>query len=438
MLLAILIGLVISIVIRKGRLDFNAVLAFIMALWAEFGAALWNGVGENNYSGLPSFFQADSSQDSIAREAFLAISLALSITSLLTSLRQKNTPKSVVTRELLSPKFFSIVSLISLVIWLIGNGPSIFGTRAYLSSDGLQFVYQATNIAFPLIGFYCLIASARASSVSNSKLSSFALSFAQGVLWLVFCLAAGSRTSVFIVLGLCFITYQRFKHGLKSGRIRSGLVLALTIFVGLYLSFAVFSVTFKARTRLFGLRDILSGDVLSLISISPSFSDWTFQLQGMLSSVFSAFPITEMSSQLNDRWQDVLLALNPLPSGFLGYSTSSSDLILPWLPVSTIGQIVAAFGSLGVVVLYSSLFMLIHFCFTQLMSRGFPLEATALRAFSVVVLLVSLQYPIRMTSRLMSFIILLSLILLLTKRAARKSKNSLAPVVQVPQRGYVD
>jgi hypothetical protein len=266
----------------------------------------------------------------------------------------------------------------------------------------------------------------------NSKLSSFALSFAQGTLWLFFCLAAGSRTAVFIVLGLCFITYERFKHGRESSRIRLGLVLALAILLGVYFSFAAFSVTYRVRTRLFGLRDILSGDVLNLISVSPSFSDLINQFQGMLSSVFSAFPITEMSSQINYSWQDVILALNPLPSGLLGFSTSSSDLILPWLPVSTIGQIVAAFGALGVVVFYTTLFLLVHFCFTQLISRGFPLEAMALRAFSLVVLLVSLQYPLRLTSRLLSFILLLSLILLATKGAARKSKNSVALVMQVP------
>lgn len=407
-----------SVLLRKWKVDFYTLLALVMFLWAEFGASLWNAVGDNNFSGLPSSFLADTTEESLARISFYSLSWALLVVSVFSSRNPKTQAGATEGKRFSSPKTLIRISLLSLLIWLVGNGPSIFGSRQYLSFDGVQFVYQASHIAAPLVGLYCLIASVGMRSTSQSS-RHFLQSIAVGTLWLIFCLAAGSRTSIFILLGLFFVSYLKLSGSehLRS-RWPSRFIAAFCIPAVAYLVIATFSLTYKARSGTFGLADLMSPGVLDRIP-EASVSTLLFELQGVASSLLSAFPITEFSAQAALDRGNLLLALNPLPAGLLGYSGGSADLIFPWLPMSTIGQLMSAFGVIGVMAAYVGVFLLADFTIKMLLERGLYVESLAVRAYSLVILLVTLQYPMRMSSRLVSLLFVLSIILAVQRKKSK-------------------
>lgn len=407
-----------AVLSRKGRIDFYTLLATVMFLWAELGASFWNAVGDNNFSGLPSSFLADTSQDSLAKLSFYSLSWALLVVSVLSSKIPKIPVASLQGQRFTSSAVLIRTSLVSLVIWLVGNGPSIFGSRQYLSFDGVQFIYQASHIAAPLVGLYCLIASVGVRATHQSS-RDFLPSIFVGGLWLVFCLAAGSRTSIFILLGILYVSYRRLseRSDLRS-RWPSRFAAALSLPAVAYFVIATFSITYKARSGTFGLADLLSSRVLDKIP-EPSARTLLFELQGVASSLLSAYPITEFSAQAAIDRGNLLLALNPLPAGLLGYSGGSADLIFPWLPMSTVGQLMSAFGVIGVMAAYVGVFMLADFAIKLLLERGLYVESLAVRTYSLVILLVTLQYPMRMSSRLVSLLLVLSIILALQRKRSR-------------------
>jgi hypothetical protein len=423
--IVILLLLAFSLSTNNYRANFNFVISGVTALFALFGGALWNLVRASNASGLPSAFDADISVNSKARSAFLLVSLAFAVISTVPAIKTKVT-LSLIQAIRFEPRQINGLSAAALIIWALGQGPSLWQRDAYLQSDGIQIIHSTTSILFPLLGCLALFALSLPFLTFKRRVP-FWGTIAIGLAWSALSLAAGSRVSVLFVLTIGIFIYLRTFYQTKA-RLRNLFSAILVLVAVVPAALYTFRLTFQARFTSFGLRQIILGQIFDPSYLQIDGGSLVDQLANAASSFASSFPVTDLTIVSGVKFEHVIQALNPIPSGIAGFSSDAQDLVLPWLPESTIGQFYFALGPIGLFLIFLLFGSVSEIASRWFLRNGYYLEAWIPRSLLVLALLISTQYPTRLFSRLASVAIIVPITLWLIYRRKSHSNKSLNQV----------
>lgn len=303
-----------------------------------------------------------------------------------------------------------------LVLWVIGQGPSLLYRNSYLFSDGWIQLLRPLAFLAPI-----LAASLFLFALLSNRTKIWAANFL-AVLWCICLTSIGSRSALLFVVLLLYSTL-RWIYTLRVSAFKFSLSVAV-LYLFSFAFLTVFSATLYARLNPHGLTEMLkllgNDDSPSLV-----FGDkWIALLLSLAISIASIYPIMTLSSQLKVPQDVLLINANPLPTEILGISPNNSvEFILPWLPKALIGELYGSFGPWGFVIWILSMSLLSLYLYSRAAKAGKSLLALGIGLVFVVSMLLALQYPSRVVFRVFSIVYIAPMLLALLTVLKRSQRS---------------
>jgi O-antigen ligase len=384
-----------------------AVLAAIMLLLA-LGGPLWEWSKHSEGAGLPSSVQAVAFGESKAAAAFLWASIGAGLSALLVPpipAQALRTRKVAPSRKLSIA--VAIVSAVTFVGIVIGEGPSFFKNDAYLYSDGILFLLMAS---FPGI----------VSGVLGVVLTAWEkdrrlriLLIATSALWFIAPLSTGSRmASAVPIVGSVLIIFNEIR------RRRLHLPLIAAAVASFAMGVFAFSVVSNARAMPHGLLNVPHVMQVTASDIANSTDSILEPAKQLVASVVVSFPIAEESVHEDVDTGTLLGNANPLPG-----TGRSADLErywpYSWVPLSFAGEWFGAMGCVGQILLFGTMGWIFGLAMHNLQRSRFRLMSFFPLGFVALVGVLSIQYSSRSVWRMIS----LSVILLIASYLVRERTN---------------
>jgi hypothetical protein len=384
-----------------------AVLAALMLLLA-LGGPLWEWSKHSGGAGLPSSAHAVAFSESKAASAFLWASIGAGLSALLVP---PIPAQALPTRKVAPSRKLSIavaiVSAVTFVGIVIGEGPSFFKNDAYLYSDGILFLLMAS---FPGI----------VSGVLGVVLTAWErdrrlriLLIATSALWFIAPLSTGSRmASAVPIVGSVLIIFNE----IRRRRLHLPLIAAaVALFVTGVFSFSVVS---NARAMPHGLLNVPHVMQVTASDITNSTDSILEPAKQLVASVVVGFPIAEESVHEDVDIGTLLGNANPLPG-----TGRSADLErywpYSWVPLSFAGEWFGAMGCVGQILLFGIMGWIFGLAMHNLQRSRFRLMSFLPLGFVALVGVLSIQYSSRSVWRMIS----LSVILLIASYLVRERTN---------------
>ena len=412
-----LVEVLIGLYILKNLLSVNSrgigtslvldVLNLALLMLLLIGPLLWGMIRNDLPFGLLGFLTLDGDQLFLLQAAILPVVLGIFSSSLLVKLVNMTRGKE---SRLQAPVFtgvdfdhrFSLkvfwIGIVQSILFLIGQGSSIFFRSVYLRSNGLLFLDKLT-LATVIPVLFLL-------SYFFSKSVDRGLRYAFGSLLFVNyveLLAVGSRTAVLLVIfASIFIvsTKRRVVHKFWLG------------VVSIAFSGLTFDVTQISRSTTHGILMIpknlflaLSGNSLPLLSVMK-------EGLGSLLSMVVVIPRSTASTSTSLLVSD----LNPIFGSSVdqfSFNSNGIERLWPyrWVPLSTAGQVYGVGGAWLVFGIFFTLSTL------YLLALGKLPNSTSGKAVMILIqaafiaqLLFYLQYPARIWIRATEFFVLIALL----------------------------
>jgi hypothetical protein len=321
-----------------------AVLAVIMVLLA-LGGPVWEWSKYSGVVGLPPTVRAAAFSESKAVPAFLWASIGAGLSALLVPpvpVQALPARKTMPSRS--GSIVAAVVSAVSLVGNLVGEGPSFFRREVYLQSDGVMFLMKA---AWPIGVVSTMLGIALTAREKDRRLRLFLI--ATAALWFIASVSTGSRTACALpMLGGALIIYNEVRRRrLHLPWIAGALAMLVTVFFA-------FSVVHKARDDtphgLLNLPSLVQATASDMFNSTDSIS---LPVKQLLSTVYLAFPVAEESVGYDV--SDVILDnANPLP-GKAQPAELERYWPYEWTPLSFVGEWFGAFGWVGQVLIFGAM-----------------------------------------------------------------------------------
>jgi iron complex transport system permease protein len=388
-----------------------AVLAAIM-LSLALGGPLWEWSKQSGYAGLPSSVQAVAFGESKAVPAFLWASIGAGLSALIVP---RIAPQALPALKLMSSRRLSIVvavvSAVTFVTNVIGEGPSFFKNEAYLYTDGTLFLLMASwpGMVSGVLGVVL------AAWEKDRRLR--ILLIATSALWFIGPLSTGSRVACAVpIVGSVLIIFNE----IRRRRLHLPLIAAaLALFVtGVF----AFSVVINARAMPHGLFNIPKVVQATASDIANSTDSISVPAKQLVASVFVAFPIAEESVHSDVDSGALLDNANPLPG-----TARSAELerYWPywWVPLSFAGEWFAAMGCVGQVLLFGAMGLIFGQAIHNLQRSRFRLIAFLPLGFVALVGVLSIEYSSRMVWRTMSVSVFLLIASYLVRERTNKGRS---------------
>lgn len=320
-------------------------LAVPLLLVALFGRPLWEWSKYAGGTGLGPDIKAVPFDDAVGATALLWACIGAGLSALLLPPvgRDHQRPAAGGVARVQS-RTVSIIciwtTVLFLIVWIIGSGPSILVRDYYLQSDGIEF--------FLLVGWPLCFLSATVTLVLSGFESDPLVKF---FMWTVctavyiVMMAVGTRMAIVFPALAAFVLIGTM---VRSRRLN---VIALVAAIALLaLAAFTFSVVFAARTQPHGILN-LPGIIQGIIARDNSFADVLLTpIKQLCASVVVAYPLVERSAQYH--LLDILLSnANPLPGTAAG---RGFEVYWPysWVPLAFVGTWFGATGWVGQVLLY--------------------------------------------------------------------------------------
>ncbi|MCV7282562.1 hypothetical protein H7J88_23280 [Mycolicibacterium flavescens] len=320
------------------------VLALIMLLMA-FGGPVWDWSKWSGGSGLSPTVRSASFAESQAVTAFLWATIGAA----LSSLAVPRTQEIVRTGDTWSPSrkiSIAIVTTatISLIGFLLGQGPSIVRKPVYGEFDGNAFILRVFWPSGLIVGLICL---ALIAVEKNRRLRLLMLAVA--ALWFLATTVEGSRTAVaFPIVGAMLIIH----HEISRRRLHLPMIAAA--FTLLATAVVVFSISLLSRSIPHGILNLPNVVGVTLADARASTDSYLYPLKQLASSVFVSFPIAEQSATY-EVGLDVLVAnANALP-GTAQPAELERYWPYEWVPLSFAGTWFDAAGWIGQFLLFGAI-----------------------------------------------------------------------------------
>jgi hypothetical protein len=387
---------VLDLFVLKKSINPVRILGYVFVILAISIPTLWASVEGLPGSGVPP--NLDYGNGLLFFEiSCLAAAIGLFLSSMvfhsITNKKKLNVSKPLAETTYSFPPIFSI-SLLSL--WILGQGPSLLDRSAYLFSDGIPFLLKPTALLAPILSM-AIFGSELATKKNFSKSSIFLL-----VLWMTLLAGISSRLAI-LPLGLLSLSILfASTRKLRDPLVRSGFFI-VWLYVTTWAVLVLFFASFSGRGQRHGLQNLastLTADQAPNIIVGQS---WWNTLENLIVSIASIYPITNISASSPIDPSIILLNANPLPSELLGLENSnSSELILPWLPKSLIGELLGTFGVIGVITAFALMATLALVVIRFASRRNQDLVAIVVGLSLSLALLSALQYPSRISLRFFS------------------------------------
>jgi hypothetical protein len=371
-----------------------ALLALVLFFVGIFGGPLWEWSKFEQGAGLPQEIKAVPFAQSTAASAFLWAAVGAGVAAFLLRKAERQSSDRPRGQSRNVSIILIVATIVALVIWLVGSGPSVLSRDTYLASDGILLLLL---IGWPL-GLLSSMITLVLSVYERDPLVKLGM-WSVAAVWYVAMLSVGTRMAIAYPLVAAIVLIADMVY---SRRIRVSSSIAAVALLGL--GALTFSVVLAARLMPHGLLNL--PDLFSAVfARSDNFADaLSTPVKRLSASIFQAYPLTERSTQYD--LLDVLLAnANPLPGSA---QPASLERFWPysWVPLSFVGTWYGATGWFGQVVL---------FCFmgwvTGTAISNFQRSRFTYASFAVIVLvlglgILSIEYSSRNVWRVVSIAVI--------------------------------
>lgn len=294
-----------------------------------------------------------------------------------------------------------VVSAILLILWAIGQGPSLLLRDEYLLTDGVDFLVRAVSILGPLGGVCAFFVSTFATA-RRMKLLSVALA----ALWWCATVSVGTRLAIaFVLIAIVMLILRFVNHRVVGAAVEAVILLPFLVYLVLVTSVA----TSFVRGFPHGVLRITSFLAEANTPTLLDFPTWVRPIKGFVSSIVAAVPLTEQSA---GRAPDAAVLwgnLNPLPSSLLDIDSYAVERFWPyfWVPLSFVGEWYGALGPLALVALLGLVTFVAGLGCVFLQRNGSVVGVLLVLVLTVALSFVVIQYPSRTSGRMISFIFFL-------------------------------
>jgi hypothetical protein len=384
-----------------------AVLAAFMLL-LSLGGFLWEWSKYSGGAALPSSVHAVAFSESEAAPAFLWASIGAGLSALLVP---PIPAQALPTRKVAPSRKLSIavaiVSAVTFVANVMGEGPSFFKNDAYLYSDGTLFLLMASlpGIVSGVLGVVLT------GWEKDRRLRIFLL--ATSALWFIGPLSTGSRMACAVpIVGCVLIIFNE----IRRQRLHLPLIVAaVTLFVtGVF----TFSVVTNARAMPHGLFNVPNVVQVTASGIANSTDSILEPAKELVSSVVVGFPLAEESVHEDVDIGTLVANANPMPG-----TAQSAELErywpYAWAPLSFAGEWYGAMGCVGQILIFAAMGWILGLAMHNLQRSRFRLMSFLPLGFVALVGAFSIEYSSRAVWRMIS----LSVVLLIASYSVRERTN---------------
>ena len=384
-----------------------AVLAALMLLLA-LGGFLWEWSKHSGGAALPPSVQAVEFSESEAAPAFLWASIGAGLSALLIP----PIPAQALPTRMVAPSRklsigVAIVSAVTFVTNVMGEGPSFFKNDAYLYSDGTLFLLMAS-----LPGIVSGVLGVVLTAWEKDRRLRILL-IATSALWFIGPLCTGSRMACAVpIVGCVLIIYNE----IRRRRLHLPLIAAaMALFVtGVF----TFSVVTNARAMPHGLLNIPHVVQVTASDITDTTDSILGPAKQLVSSVVVGFPLAEESVHEDVDIGTLLANANPLPG-----TAQSAELErywpYAWAPLSFAGEWFGAMGCVGQILIFGAIGLICGLAMHNLQRSRFRLLSFLPLGFVALVGAFSIEYSSRAVWRMIS----LSVIVLIASYLVRERTN---------------
>lgn len=388
-------------------------LAVPLLFIALFGGPLWEWSKFSRGAGLGPEIRAVPFADSIGATALLWACIGAASSAFLLPAVGRGPQAAATGVGRLQSRTVSIIcvwaTLGSLVVWLIGSGPSILARDYYLQSDGITFFLL---VGWPMT-FLAAIVTLVLSGFERDHLIRFYMWGSCAMVYVVM-MAVGTRMAIVFPAVAALVLVGDM---VRNRRLNVVALVAAVVLLGL--AAFTFSVVYGARVSPHGLLN-LPGIIRGVVERSSNATDLLLApVKQLFASVFVAYPLTERSAQ-SDIFEVLVANANPLPGTSVG---RGFEVYWPysWVPLAFVGTWFGATGWVGQVLLFC--FMGWTTGYTIANFERSKLPYASLMAIAIVLGLgaLSIEYTSRNVFRVLSIAVVLLVVsyLIRRKRAAR-------------------
>ncbi len=387
----------------------------VMALW---GGILWNWSRENNGAGLTDQFTASTSTASPGAQAFLVAAAGCFLGALLVSLLvpSRGAPHSgrSIDMEPLN-RLILVMAVLLLVLWLVGQGPSIMERSVYLQTDGSEALGALTGLLGPIIGATAFGVSGAWGKPWGERL----VAQLAGGAWFVLLCAVGSRLAVLFPV---ILLVHLLQWAVSRRTALAGMAAAIGSFLCAHWAMTAFVVSQIVRGRPHGLTLWVTNWTADETPGLTDLDSWIAPLQRLVSSVAASSVITDYSVAFHPPLDLLVRNANPLPSSLLGNAVNpySAERLWPleWVPLSLVGEWYGATGPVGQLALFTGIAITAGWLVSAFRRVRFTFGMVVTFGFVGLFTILSIQYPSRMAFRGLSLMLALPFGLLVPRAMA--------------------
>jgi hypothetical protein len=375
-------------------------LAVPLLLIALFGGPLWEWSKHSKGAGLGPDIRAVPFVDSIGATALLWACIGAGLSALLLpSVGRGGERAATVGPVGIHSRTASIVcvwaTVVALVVWLIGSGPSTLARDYYLQADGIEFFLL---VGWPLC-FLAAMITLVLSIFERDPLLKLCMWIAVAAVYIVMT-AVGTRMAIAFPAVAAVVLIANM---VRNRRIYVVSLVAAVALLGL--AAFTFSVVFTARVVPHGLLN-LPGIVQAVIDRSGTLSDLLLTpVKQLVSSIVVAYPLVERSAQY-DLFEILLANANPLPGTSAG---RGFEVYWPyaWVPLAFAGTWFGATGWMGQVLVFGFMGWTTGYTMANFSRSKLPYLSLLTVAVALGLSALSIQYTSRNVWRVLSIAVVL-------------------------------
>lgn len=329
-----------------------SVMASFFLLAGALGPTLWDYSAPLVDAGVTIRRSMTEAESLLASRVYFLCAIGPLGVALFLAIRPRSRLKSNIRFDARNPAFRTALgafTILILLLWIASRGPNLWTEDVYLADDSYRWLQRVANPLAPAsiagAAFLAVTAdSERIGGVLDARVRRITWLFVC-VVWWVLLATKGTRLAILAGAAVALVA-------LWPRRWRPSRVLFMVIGISV-MALASVQYVLLARRNPHGLARFgaLSDGSYGVIPFSPQY--WPDSL-AFLAKNFSGFVyVTQASVSMAPQSQVIVANMNPLPGQRAVGSIGGGESFLPWVPLSTAGELFGAFGG-GVLVAFTT------------------------------------------------------------------------------------
>ena len=320
----------------------NFFVLFFLSILYFFGSLIWNFIRGGVGPGYLGFLSSSPDNHALFQKVMSPVIYGVGFSILIKIARERmhpprDTPAEIKLQSALS-KYEKLLIYFPFLIYLIGQGTSIFVRNVYLQTNGIGFIERLSGVTnlVSLGGIFF--------AMSKTKNLESRYSILPTLFWYLLLMSSGTRLAILPLILLLYWIYQNFQIFYLR------FILFLFVILCIRYSYDLILLSRSNPIGLFRLPENLANVIFNYqIYFAP-----VNVLDSILGGIFTVV-LTVPLSIGSANWHSVLLNANPLISNISAKSFEASsngvERIYPysWIPTSTAGVF---YGTIGVLAIF--------------------------------------------------------------------------------------